>query len=160
MTENIIKKKGETEKLTVWDQYLAKKKEKKDKKREERLKKSGKLPNTDVKDAKKKTKKDESEVQCANSCFKKLKRRFMVLNQLKFSHDHTFNHCAGPVHSINHLNSLGSMHATPAVLMINRHSVECSLWFNQLGSLVVRAFAPCLGGLDSIPGRVKPKISN
>ena len=31
---------------------------------------------------------------------------------------------------------------------------------HQLGSLVVRAFASCLEGPGSIPGRVKLKISN
>ena len=32
--------------------------------------------------------------------------------------------------------------------------------YHQLGSRVVRSFAPCLRGPGSIPDRVKPKISN
>ena len=38
--------------------------------------------------------------------------------------------------------------------------LELALNMDQLGSLVVRAVAPCLGGRGPIPGRVKPKISN
>ena len=51
----------------------------------------------------------------------------------------------------------------PHHLMVN---IDTHLYFNshlmgnKLGSLVVRALAPCLGGPGLIPGRVKPKISN
>ena len=43
------------------------------------------------------------------------------------------------------------LYCTFHVIVTRRH---------QLGSRVVRVFAPCLGGPGSIPGRVKPTISN
>ena len=42
----------------------------------------------------------------------------------------------------------------------NKPGINVTPYQNQLGRLVLIAFAPCLGGPGSIPGRVKLKISN